>query len=60
MKPREALRPPLGIFNIYYLNKFKFFECFCLRNEILPKKERGAVSSKAACPHPPIPASPDA
>jgi len=32
----------------------------CTRNENLPKKEGGAMSSKAARPHPPIPASPEA
>jgi hypothetical protein len=31
-----------------------------LRNEILPKKEGGAVSSKAARPHPSIHAFPEA
>jgi hypothetical protein len=56
MKPRETLSPPLAFFNIYYL----IFECFCPKNEVLPKKEGTAASSKAACPHPPIPASPEA
>jgi len=59
MKPRETFTLSLGGFLIY-LNKLLFFECFSLRNENLPKQEGRAMSSKAACPHPPIPPSPEA
>ena len=55
MKPRETLSPPLGIFNVYYLNKFNIFECVSLRNKILPKKEGGAHPKLPAPIHPFLP-----